>query len=275
MNRQERDPFDAFELFTIGVGVIALFLLSLAYFGVPSLAFLNQISRDFLQAIITNLVPTLLLFVLAYALFYRRIEKLRSERDNKQLVQTMADEVAKRVKSGSIESEFLEDIPESFRDELKLTREMWAVTVTANTLLNQYYSILEERIKQGMTLRVLMVDPDSASFEVAMSRGYIRTDLEQFRSISHGHLKYLKNLHQVAPNRVTVKVINNPLTFGAYLLDPSDAKGLLYIRHYPYKTPGGAKPCLVLTAKRSQRWFNHFQQEIQALWSDAKEWDFQ
>jgi len=272
MSKRERDPFDAFEFFTIGAGIITLILLSLGYFGVPSLAFLDQATKDFLQAVITNLVPTLLIFVLAYALLYRRIEKLRSERETQRLVQATADEVAKRLYAQSIEATLLEEIPGSFREDLAGARDMWVVTVSANTLMNQYYSQIDERLKQDMILHVVIVDPDSAAFEMATSRSYARPDMEQARSTARGNLTYLKNLRDVAPNQVKVRLINNPLTFGAFLFDPTTTTGRLYIRHYAYKTPGGPKPHMMFTAQRSRRWFDHFHREIQALWDDGKEW---
>jgi len=62
--------------------------LVVAYFIVANLESTNTILRELILNVITNIIPTSLLFVGAYLIF-RQIEKLRSERD--------VDEIADRV----------------------------------------------------------------------------------------------------------------------------------------------------------------------------------
>ncbi len=99
MDTHNREPFEVFEKLVAGIAVIGLILLTLAYFAIPSFSSLGQDKVVFIQAVISNLVPTLLVFILAYAVLYRRIQKLRSEREAELLTKSIADEVSIRFRS--------------------------------------------------------------------------------------------------------------------------------------------------------------------------------
>lgn len=273
-NKRDNDPFELFEKFAVGIAVVGLVLLALAYFGIPSLTFLSATQQGFLQAVISNLVPTLLVFILAYALLYRRIQKLRSDRDTELLAGKVAEAVVNRVGANTADTIFLEETPEALREDLKRARELWFVSATMNTMLNNYFSILESRLKEGTRMKVLMVHPESPAFEMAMARNYMQADLEHFRAVAYGHLKYLSDLKKIAPDRIEVRTINNPLSFGANMIDPESPNGLIYIRHYPYRTAGGAKPVFVFNRKKYKRWFEFYREEINLMWNDASVWEF-
>jgi len=77
-----------------------LVLLTAGYFVLPKLIHEQSEWLSFLQAIITNLIPVLLLFVLSY-IAYRRIEVIRSERDTDLLVQKVVNNVVERLQAVS------------------------------------------------------------------------------------------------------------------------------------------------------------------------------
>lgn len=74
------------------LSAITLTLLTIAYFLVASFLDPLLLLRNFLLAIITNLIPIFLIFALSYA-FLRRIQFIRSERDNETLSQKIASAV--------------------------------------------------------------------------------------------------------------------------------------------------------------------------------------
>lgn len=74
---------------------IAIVLLSASYFIIPSFTS-NDLVRDFLLGIITNLIPVFLLFALSYA-FLRRIQAIRSDRDNEILIQRITSTIRSDV----------------------------------------------------------------------------------------------------------------------------------------------------------------------------------
>lgn len=98
---REHALLSAFDWLIFIIATVALALLILAYFVLPKLLVASNAWLIFLQSIITNLIPVLLLFVLSY-IAYRRIETIRSERETELLAQKVADDVIERMRNESI-----------------------------------------------------------------------------------------------------------------------------------------------------------------------------
>lgn len=88
----------------------------------PSLQIIPDEVREFAQAIIGNLIPTILIFVLAYVLLYRQIQRLRSEQEAERLAGKIADIVGAEVRKIGESSRMVE---RSGREPLLLTDLDW------------------------------------------------------------------------------------------------------------------------------------------------------
>ncbi|MCB9444042.1 MAG: hypothetical protein H6669_07380 [Ardenticatenaceae bacterium] len=186
-------------------------------------------------------------------------------------VRHQIEDLNKKFSSEDSGVQFLDEYPDGFRDNLRKAKELWVVSVRMSYMLNNYYSLLETVLKEGATVRVLLVNPDDKSFEYALGRSYASSGIEHNRAISHGNLEHLCGLQSLAPDRMEIRTVNSPLTFGASLIDPDSSNGMIYLKHYAHKTPGGAKPAFVLTRKNKQ-WYDFFRQEIGLLWNDGSAW---
>ena len=92
MDTNSRDPFEAFERAALWGAIIGLLLLMMTYFSILWFTFLHAEFRTFSQSVITNLVATLIAFVIA-GLLYHQIRKLQSERAIESLAKNVAEEV--------------------------------------------------------------------------------------------------------------------------------------------------------------------------------------
>jgi hypothetical protein len=138
MSTNRRDPYRAFERFAVGVAALGIILFTAAYFGVSYAPSLPDDWRSFLQDIVTNLIPTLLVFVLTYVLLYRRIQKLQSEKEMEALAKNIADDVALQFRRTltslrdvvpSAESAWLYSAPDILELESKVkSKEIWIVS---------------------------------------------------------------------------------------------------------------------------------------------------
>jgi hypothetical protein len=79
---------------------VTLLLLGGAYFALPRLLDAQNEWLSFLRAIITNLIPVLLLFVFSYVAF-RRIDAIRFERSGELLAYNIANTVIQQIDTGS------------------------------------------------------------------------------------------------------------------------------------------------------------------------------
>ncbi|MDJ0617044.1 MAG: hypothetical protein QNJ63_09910 [Calothrix sp. MO_192.B10] len=91
-----KDLLAALDWFIFVIAIVALLLFTAAYFSIPSILDKNNPITDFLQNIITNLIPVLLLFVVSY-IAYRRIEAIRYKSDTEFLSDILSDELVRKL----------------------------------------------------------------------------------------------------------------------------------------------------------------------------------
>lgn len=87
-NKRETHLWEQIDRLIFIIAILGLIILIGSYFLVANSEHIESTVRNLILNIITNIIPTFLLFIGAYLVF-RRIENLRSERD--------ADEIANRV----------------------------------------------------------------------------------------------------------------------------------------------------------------------------------
>jgi hypothetical protein len=101
MNNKKREEALWKELDNLAfwLSAVAIIILCVVYFILPSLV-TSPFLLNFLLSIITNLIPVCLLFVLSYT-FLRRIQTIRSDKDNEILIMQI---------SSTIRGELLSDL---------------------------------------------------------------------------------------------------------------------------------------------------------------------
>ena len=173
----------------------------------------------------------------------------------------------------SVNDFFLEEFPTNFKDNFKSAQEIWIVGVTLRGTIRDFGGIIEEKLRKGHKIRVLLVHPEGAAIEMVTSRYYgpISQDVERVRSRIKDSLKSLYGLQQIAPDKLEIRTINNPLTFGAICINPETTSGVLYLEHFPFRTVADSIPRFVLQASDG-RWYELFRKEIQILWDTGVIW---
>lgn len=175
----------------------------------------------------------------------------------------------------SAESVLLEKFPADIYGKLQKSKDLWLVGVSLSSTLEALYPQLEDKLRAGDSIKVLVVNPDGNACAMAAMRNYRTDDVDRQRAEIHAALKDLCELRKVAPERLEIRTIEYPLTFGVYALDPEDVSGVLSLKHYPFKMPvGRARPGLVLR-RRDEPWYDHFWGEILVLWKNARVWECQ
>jgi hypothetical protein len=190
---------------------------------------------------------------------------------NRHRLEALAEEVAR-----SSQGFFLEDFPPDFKDDFQAATEVWLVGVTLSRFLKNNYGALEDKLRQGHLVKVLLVQPSGAPLEMAVNRYYaeVNRNVEAKSADIHHSLRLLCGLRRLAPQNVEIRTIHSPLTFGAIGLNPDAASGALYVEHYPYRMVADAQPKFVLRASDGY-WYELFNAEIHTLWNDGEAWECQ
>ena len=137
------------------------------------------------------------------------------------------------------------------------------VSLTRTTIT--YYTLLEQKIQRGDKIRVLLVDPDSDGCKMALMRHRANDDLANLQSTIHGSLNRLKNLQSINSDCLEIRLIDNPLTYGAYGFNLESASGKIFVENYPFKTANGSLPKFQIDAE-NKGWFDFYRSELELLW---------
>lgn len=167
---------------------------------------------------------------------------------------------------------FLEEFPPDFGARLAAARELWLTGTHHSAALTAYYQILEDKVRSGGTLRVLLVDPNGPASKMAAMRFAGTVDADHERVRIRASLETLGTLRAVAPGRVLIRVIDFPVDYTAYVLDPDSSNGMIYVERSTFKTSGGARKPKSVYRRRDARWFEHLRAEVGHLWDSGKDW---
>jgi len=173
----------------------------------------------------------------------------------------------------SIDDIFLKEFPATLDEDFDSGKEIWLIGVTLRSLVAGKYIRLEEKLRKGHGIKILLVHPEGAAVEIASSRYYaeVNRDSNKTSSAIRDGLQTFCSLHKIAPNNIEIRTIQNPLTFGAIAVDLESSSGVLYIEHFPFRTVSGAMPKFVLRVGDGQ-WYEFFKREVYTIWSEGQVW---
>ena len=225
--------------------VIAFVLVALGLFGVASSSIIASLTLTVLGLLaISNLV-------------------------NRHRVEELINQVAESAKGF-----FFDEFPTDFKENFESAREIWLVGVTLRGTVRNYYGLIEEKLRKGHHFKVLLVHPEGIAIEIAAGRYYAPTGRDAGRRglQVRDSLASLCGLRQIAPDKLEIRTIQNPLTFGAVCMNPETTSGILYLEHFPFRIVAGSMPKFVLRAADG-RWYDFFKKEVQTLWEEGTEWN--
>ena len=180
------------------------------------------------------------------------------------------DELLKRQPE-SLDAFFMDDFPPSYKTDFESSDVTWLVGVSLHRTIKTNYPILEKKLRQGKTLRVLLIHPKGVGVEVSVARNYTHRGVEPKSNDISFILELLCSLQEIAPTKIDIRTINFPLAYGVTAVNPDTAIGKLYIEHYGFRVSTDSIPRYVLKASDG-RWYDFHKREIEALWNAGEKW---
>jgi hypothetical protein len=176
-----------------------------------------------------------------------------------------------------VSSVFMTGTPPDLPAEYSKAKELMLLGVSLDRTIRNSVAYLETFLRSGGQLRVLVVNPDcEAAVIMADRRAYLEHGVEQRRQHIRFTFDSLRKLVNSTGKTIDVKIIDDPLTFGAAMIDGgAQTKGTkIVIQHYSYKKHAAREPNPVFVLKPSDGlWFSEFRDEIEGMWRDAAEFD--
>ncbi len=168
-----------------------------------------------------------------------------------------------------LQHEFPDDLKEAIAD----SSELLMVGITLNRTITTLYAQLEQNVKQGQKLKILMLQPYSAASKLSLQRGYRPISDKQLSDKILETIAIIRELWLLAPQHVEVRIINFPLPFGGFAANLESPNGAIYLEYFSYKTPIDL-PCVVVSASQDVYWYDVYKTEILNMWNAAQAWDY-
>jgi hypothetical protein len=172
---------------------------------------------------------------------------------------------------------FLDRTPADVISSMKSATDLLLIGVSLDRTLRNAYTPLETFLNKRGRLRVLVVNPKSEwPIKVADRRAYHEHGIEQRRAHIEASIRSFCELRERTSGNVEIRVTEDPLTFGATMIDGSSvtSETRIVIQHYSYKKRDAIEPNPVFVVRPSDReWFTNFQEELENLWRDGTLWE--
>jgi hypothetical protein len=171
---------------------------------------------------------------------------------------------------------FLDRTPSDVISSMRSANELLLIGVSLDRTLRNAYTPLESFLARTGQLRVLVVDPRSEwAVRIADRRAYQEHGIEQRRAHIEQSIKSFRELRDRTGGHVDIRVTDDPLTFGATMIDgvSPTRETQIVIQHYSYKKRNATEPNPVFVIRRSDgEWFDEYREELENLWRDGASW---
>jgi hypothetical protein len=159
--------------------------------------------------------------------------------------------------------------------------------VTLTSAVNKQFGNLRERLAQGATLRLLIVDPDSLALEMSAERSEVPEDVGYYLKRLEATLKDLsyldrggfgseqQDMQRAGMNRgsFAVRLLPYAPSFGIYRFQTAAGKSDIILELYPHGAGYVSPPIFALTPERDGVWYDYFAKQFDDMWQRAKPWE--
>ena len=160
---------------------------------------------------------------------------------------------------------FVDDFGHDLDAAIDRAEDLLVTGVARNVLVSTGYRKLEQKLRAGAGIRLVLVDPGGVAVTSVADRYYYaeRTPESVRRRIEHS-LVLLAEMKAATGGRLSVRLTAHPMPVGVV-----DTGTELFAEYYTYQTPGASKFVL---AKGSTA-YEVFHNEAESLWRDAKPYE--
>ncbi|MCA9397852.1 hypothetical protein KC573_03405, partial [candidate division WWE3 bacterium] len=165
----------------------------------------------------------------------------------------------------STDTFYMTQYPPTYITDFENAEELWLIGVSMHRTVKTNYPMIERKLKQGHTVKVLLVHPEGAGIEMAVTRNYARREIAPKSNDIKYVLQLLCDLRNITPSNLEIRTIQYSLSYGVTAVNPDTASGILYLEHYCFRVAGDSLPRFLLRSRDGQ-WYDFYKKEINAMW---------
>lgn len=167
---------------------------------------------------------------------------------------------------------FIRQYPDTVSKDFSEANELWLIGVNLASTSHLYFELFRENLRQGKTIKVLLVDPNGVANKLCALRYDSGISPQWHRREILRSLISLATLKEYSPDNMEIKVIDYIPSFGFYGVNLDSPNGVLYSEHYGFKVTQGDLPRLILRPSDGE-WYEHFKTQLQTFWDAGKHWE--
>jgi hypothetical protein len=171
----------------------------------------------------------------------------------------------------SPEGVFLAAYPDTLRGDMRRAKTLWMVGQNLSTTTNRYRPDVLYLLKQGGSIRFMVINPNSSANQAATQRVYQYTDETHHQDLVHTSLALMRGLQKEYGSRVDIRTSDYVPSLGFLGIDIDEQNGVMYIETYPYKLEVGDVPRFVIRPHDGAA-YGWFKQHLLNWWEDGKPW---
>jgi hypothetical protein len=155
--------------------------------------------------------------------------------------------------------------------DLSSASDIRLVGVTLSRTIRTHLHTLERRLERGAVIKIALVEPGSEALQEAARRSTVADSPEIFENRLRPTIDLLRHLvaHPASDGRLEVRFLRFVPAIGLTVVDPDDDHGSIQVDIYAHRS-SGPEPVLRLARHRDPRWYTHFLQEFDRVWTNGR-----
>lgn len=129
--------------------------------------------------------------------------------------------------------------------------------------------IFGQRLKDGASIRILMVNPELLRDKPIVSEPGEKHD-PLGTMVTVKRLSWLSRQPE-SKGSIEVKFMDEEPRFNIFAIDPEEEFGTIFIEFYPQRWVHGSRPRMELTPERDNYWYIYFKEQFDRVWKDYQE----
>jgi hypothetical protein len=162
----------------------------------------------------------------------------------------------------------------SIRSQIRAAKEISLSGLSMFRFFPVFFADIEEALRTGATLRVLLTDPHSAAVEMASFRSEMNLTPEIERQRILGTMTFLAHQISQLPNtKIEVRLCPYLPPYSITIINPADsnAKAYCHARLLPFRSPSLKAPLIIPDPNHDSLWFQFFESQFQKLWDASSQ----
>lgn len=161
----------------------------------------------------------------------------------------------------------------SFSERIKNIDEIFISAISANSLLVQEYRTIQDALRKGTNLKILLIDPDNPSLQSAYFSSASSTSINTQKQWVLNTMEMLENLSSAShKGKLQVGLFEGIPTCSIIAYDYQKDDGWIQVEPHIYKKSPVSRPHFDLYCSGKSRWLDYYKGVIDDLWDSRKEY---